>query len=172
MQLKRGKRLYAHLWRATDALNSAFSLMALVYFTVSLSTLILMLYGLVLSLRSSTPILQAMGPTGACQLFLYGLTLLLILTGADTSVQHVRTVNGLIHFHCRLGWNVFVKVEMVRQALVTLSTDSRDPAVRLEVSSFLACLSEEEIRISAAGLFHIGTHLVPYVNQLSVFIGW
>ena len=56
----------------------------------------------------------------------------------------------------------------VRKELVKLSTRTRDADVRGEISAFLMILSEDHMRMSAMGLFHVGTHLIPGVSIHSI----
>lgn len=53
----------------------------------------------------------------------------------------------------------------MRQQLVELSSDSRDRHLHLEVLTFTTFLSQDQVRSSAAGLFRVGTHLVPCVSN-------
>ncbi len=45
-----------------------------------------------------------------------------------------------------------------------MSTHANDMAVQCELSTFLLLLSEDRMRISACGLFHVGKHLLPGVS--------
>ncbi len=52
----------------------------------------------------------------------------------------------------------------MRKELIKLSTDTWDPIVQGELTAFQTSLTEDQMRISASGLFHVGVHLVPSVS--------
>ena len=89
MEIDRVKRLYTHLWRATEALGSAFALPTLLYLIFAFITTTASLYLLAMSYSSPTPFLE--NSFMACWFF-FGLASIILWVGpADTPVDHVST---------------------------------------------------------------------------------
>ena len=91
MEIDRVKRLYTHLWRATEALGSAFALPTLLYLMVSFVTATILLYFLAMSCKSSAPFFMDTISIMAFNAFFYLTMIILCLCPADTPVDHVST---------------------------------------------------------------------------------
>ena len=89
--LKRVRRLYAHLWRATVALGSAFSLILLIDLTMIFVVTIMFSYLIVESYTAPKPIWYQVRWPMATRLALNWTMLFFILTAANTALQQVRT---------------------------------------------------------------------------------
>ncbi len=90
VELKRAKRLYTYLCRASEALNSAFSLILFLLIATILIWLSFFLYMTIMTCQISIPVLKENLSLLLCQFFLSFLALGLILATADTPVQQVR----------------------------------------------------------------------------------
>lgn len=89
MEIKRMKRLYTHLWRANQALNSAFSLILLINMTLCLVMVTIYLYIGTNMFLLSTLFVETSVHKIAFSLTLYSAILYFILTTSDTPVQQV-----------------------------------------------------------------------------------
>lgn len=96
-ELKRGKRLYVHLWRATEALNSAVSPVTLFYLIITLASITLML-NFLFTVHASADSFNAR-ILCAYSIGCYSTILLVILFSTDIPVQQVGFVFFESFFH-------------------------------------------------------------------------
>ena len=164
-EIKRVQRMYTLLWRANGTLNSSFSLVLLLFIIITFIAGTFWLYIFSNSFLTSFSILQdaryfAVGYFAVETILLY-----ISLTTADTPVEQVthRNLFNLIKI-LKLKQSFMAKVNTIRKELVKLSVETYDMSVQRELSAFQSFLSEDQMRFSAAGLFHVGMHLVPSVR--------
>ncbi|EFX66300.1 hypothetical protein DAPPUDRAFT_116535 [Daphnia pulex] len=158
-KLKNSKRMFGYLCEALVELNQAFSFPVLIFLTLRLISSAFSLYVAISGLlNANNLILRALVPSFATISIIGLFGILIVFRAADLPIIQMRELRERIFsiLNEEKDLDMDMELEVIFFLLI--------PTCAYKAVAFLQDISEERVRLSAAGLFSVGMNVVPSVK--------
>nr|CAH0109890.1 unnamed protein product [Daphnia galeata] len=148
---KRSALIFEHLCQASTQLNRILSVPVLFVLTTKFLSIVTCAFACILSLIHSNEVLNDFILVFPFLFFTDWIRMLILLSAADMPVRQVRRLRE-------------------RVISVNSSKFAQTLAEKVEVIITLMQINEDRVRLSAAGLFNVGVHLIPSVSAAVTYM--